>query len=66
MIEDIEPTVISKKVTRLKENVLRVCKDRDRLPHQLFWSLLSTEVNEIKNLKRIERERRVREDGFKE
>lgn len=53
------PSPISQRVGRLKSSAFRVSQKRAKVPHPLFWSLLHSEVGEIKRMKakaRLERE----------
>ncbi len=52
--EDDQPTersVIAKEVSSLQETVLRLARDRERLPQPLFWSLFNSRLKDIKRNK---------------
>jgi len=52
--EDDQPTErsgIAKEVSSLQETVLRLARDRERLPQPLFWSLFNSRLKDIKRNK---------------
>ena len=46
-----ERSVIAKEVSSLQDTVLRLARDRDRLPQPLFWSLFNSRLKDIKRHK---------------
>lgn len=43
---------IAKELSKLKENITRVIKERERLPQPLFWSLFNTQLSSLRHKKR--------------
>lgn len=46
-----ERSVIAKEVSSLQDTVLRLARDRERLPQPLFWSLFNSRLKDIKRQK---------------
>lgn len=46
-----ERSVIAKEVSSLQETILRLARDRERLPQPLFWSLFNSRLEDIKRQK---------------
>ena len=46
-----EPSAVNLRLDRLRSSALRVIRTRPRVPHPLFWSLLHSELKEIKRMK---------------
>ena len=54
-----QPTAVCLRLDKLRSSALRAIRSRPRVPHPLFWSLLHSELSEIKRMKekaRLERE----------
>jgi hypothetical protein len=45
------PTVLAQRVRRVKTAVLKVVKEREKVPKSLFWSLFHSEINSIREAK---------------
>lgn len=55
---ELNRTLVAERVAKLKEAALRAVNSRRKVPHTLFWSLLRTQVADIKEEKKRERIRR--------
>lgn len=54
-IESPERSATARDIEDLKETVLRLARDRERLPQPLFWSLFNSRLKDIKKHKELER-----------
>ncbi|MEY4701671.1 MAG: hypothetical protein RL326_1858 [Pseudomonadota bacterium] len=50
-----ERSAIAREVEDLQKTVLRLARDRERLPQPLFWSLFNTRLRDIKKHKDLAR-----------
>jgi hypothetical protein len=50
-----ERSAVAREVEDLQKTVLRLARDRDRLPQPLFWSLFNTRLRDIKKHKDLAR-----------
>lgn len=50
-----ERTAVAKELENLKDTILRLARDRERLPQPLFWSLFNSRLKEIKKSKEVSR-----------
>jgi hypothetical protein len=46
---------ISEEIEDLRTTILRLAKDRERLPQPLFWSLFNSRLKDIKRNKELSR-----------
>lgn len=58
-----EKSSIAKEIEGLQTTILRLARDRERLPQPLFWSLFNSRIREIKQNKEV---RRVLQEAFGE
>jgi hypothetical protein len=58
-----EKSSIAKEIEGLQSTILRLARDRERLPQPLFWSLFNSRIREIKQSKEV---RRVLQEAFGE
>ena len=58
-----EKSSIAKEIEGLQGTILRLARDRERLPQPLFWSLFNSRIREIKQNKEV---RRVLQEAFGE
>ena len=49
------PSEIARDLSNLKDTILRVASERERLPQPLFWSLFRSRLQGIKQAKEVER-----------
>jgi hypothetical protein len=49
------PSPIAKEIQRLKEKTIQATRDRERLPQPLFWSLFRSQLDLIREEKRMKR-----------
>ena len=54
-----EKSAIAQDISNLRDTILRLARDRERLPQPLFWSLFNSRLKDIKKTK--EQERLLRE-----
>ena len=54
-IQPLERTAIAREVSSLQDTVLRLARDRERLPQPLFWSLFNSRLKDIKRHKEEQR-----------
>ena len=59
LTETPERSAIAENISDLKDTILRLARDRERLPQPLFWSLFNSRLKDIKKTK--EQERLLRE-----
>jgi hypothetical protein len=52
---EIERSRIAEEIDDLRTTILRLAKDRDRLPQPLFWSLFNSRLKDIKRNKELSR-----------
>ena len=50
-----ERSAVAKEVGDLQSTILRLARDRERLPQPLFWSLFNSRLKDIKRQKEEER-----------
>lgn len=50
-----EKSAIAKEIETLQETILRLARDRERLPQPLFWSLFNSRITDIKRNKELSR-----------
>jgi hypothetical protein len=50
-----EPSAVAQDVRNLRETILRLARDRERLPQPLFWSLFNARLKGIKDTKELQR-----------
>ena len=58
-----EPSAVNLRLSRLRNSAMKAIRTRPRVPQPLFWSLLHSELKEIKRMKRkarLEREAWIR------
>jgi len=53
--DKIEKTQTAKEIAALHEKLMRLARDRERLPQPLFWSLFNSRIQEIKKNKELQR-----------
>jgi TATA-binding protein-associated factor Taf7 len=51
----VERTQTAKEIAALHEKLMRLARDRERLPQPLFWSLFNSRIQEIKKNKELQR-----------
>jgi len=51
----VEKTQTAKEIAALHEKLMRLARDRERLPQPLFWSLFNSRIQEIKKNKELQR-----------
>jgi hypothetical protein len=49
------PSPIAQQIQRLKEKTIQATRERERLPQPLFWSLFRTQLESIREEKRVTR-----------
>lgn len=54
-LQQTERSQTATEIADLRERVLRVARDRERLPQPLFWSLFNSRIQEIKKEKELKR-----------
>ena len=54
-VEEVERSGVAREIDDLKSTILRLSKDRERLPQPLFWSLFNSRLRDIKRHKELER-----------
>ena len=52
---EVERSRLAEEIDDLKTTILRLAKDRDRLPQPLFWSLFNSRLKDIKRNKELSR-----------
>jgi hypothetical protein len=52
---EVERSRLAEEIDDLRTTILRLAKDRDRLPQPLFWSLFNSRLKEIKRNKELSR-----------
>ena len=50
-----EKSAIAKEIETLQETILRLARNRERLPQPLFWSLFHSRISDIKRNKELSR-----------
>lgn len=50
-----ERSAVAREIAELQETILRLARDRERLPQPLFWSLFNSRLEDIKRHKESER-----------
>ena len=50
-----EKSVVAREVDDLQRTILRLARDRERLPQPLFWSLFNSRLRDIKKQKELRR-----------
>lgn len=53
--EPCERSAIANELSALQETVLRLARERERLPQPLFWSLFNSRLKDIKRHKEEQR-----------
>jgi hypothetical protein len=53
--QQTERSQTAKEIADLQERILRLARDRERLPQPLFWSLFNSRIQEIKKEKELKR-----------
>ncbi len=53
--QQAERSQTAKEIADLQERILRLARDRERLPQPLFWSLFNSRIQEIKKDKELKR-----------
>ena len=51
----VERSPVAEEIDDLKTTILRLAKDRERLPQPLFWSLFNSRLKDIKKHKELAR-----------
>jgi TATA-binding protein-associated factor Taf7 len=51
----VDRSRVADEIDDLKTTILRLAKDRERLPQPLFWSLFNSRLKDIKRSKEIAR-----------
>lgn len=60
-VDDTDPATVTEKsavareVDDLQKTILRLARDRERLPQPLFWSLFNSRLKDIKKQKELSR-----------
>ncbi len=50
-----EKSTVAREIEDLQQTILRLAKDRERLPQPLFWSLFNSRLRDIKKNKELAR-----------
>jgi hypothetical protein len=53
--QQVERSQTAKEIADLQERILRLARDRERLPQPLFWSLFNSRIQEIRRDKELKR-----------
>ncbi len=53
--EPAERSSVAREIDDLQKTILRLARDRERLPQPLFWSLFNSRLRDIKKSKSINR-----------
>jgi len=53
--QQTERSQTAKEIADLRDRILRLARDRERLPQPLFWSLFNSRIQEIKKEKELKR-----------
>lgn len=51
----VERTQTANEIAALHEKLMRLARERERLPQPLFWSLFNSRIQEIKKNKELQR-----------
>lgn len=51
----VEKSSIAQEIEDLQHTILRLARDRERLPQPLFWSLFNSRLRDIKKNKELDR-----------
>jgi hypothetical protein len=52
---NVEKSSIAQEIENLQHTILRLARDRERLPQPLFWSLFNSRLRDIKKNKELDR-----------
>lgn len=54
-VANVEKSAIAREIEDLEDTILRLARDRERLPQPLFWSLFNARLRDIKKHKELDR-----------